>query len=202
MLRTNLPESIKLPCGTVLSHKISYIAGVGLSKSALCAKIRARGGKYRLVEVFGRRLRGKEDLHHWPYRPSTWILTNLSIESSARPPSSIKMANAITISRRNAKAQWLREHPKHHEWLRVRVPGALSDWRKDPLATDMVSSLKAAGIYAPTTVSTDICAAMRRLAVKFEPSSPPPTERAAAEIEVILSREGVDRKRILKKLRA
>ena len=112
------------------------------------------------------------------------------------------MANATTISRRDAKAQWLRNNPKHHEWLRERVPSALSTWRKDPLSADMVSSLKAAGIYAPATVSIDICAAMRRLAMTFEPSSPPPAERAAAEIEVILSREGVDRKRILKKLRA
>lgn len=112
------------------------------------------------------------------------------------------MANTTTIARRDAKAQWLRENPKHHEWLRERVPSALSTWRKDPLSADMVSSLKSAGIYAQQTVAIDICAAMRRLAMTFEPSSPLPSERAAAEIEVILSRDGVDRKRILKKLRA
>lgn len=86
MLRANLPESIKLPCGAVLRHKIGYVAGVGLSKTALLAKIKARGGKYRLVEVLGRRLRGKADLHHRPYRPTTWILSDVDLDGASGLP--------------------------------------------------------------------------------------------------------------------
>lgn len=86
MLRTNLPESITLPCGTVLRHKISYIPGVGLSKSALITRIKARGGKYRLVEVLGRRLRGKKDLYHKPYRSTTWILSDVDLDGASGLP--------------------------------------------------------------------------------------------------------------------
>ena len=78
MLRTSLPESITLPCGVTLNKRISYTPGIGLSRSALIAKIKARGGKYRLVEVLRGNLRDKKDLHGNPYRLTTWILTNLS----------------------------------------------------------------------------------------------------------------------------
>lgn len=84
MLRTSLPQSITLSCGTVLKKRIHYIAGIGLSKNALITKIKARGGKYRLVKVLSRRHRGKNDLHGRPYEPSTWILTNLDVDSLDR----------------------------------------------------------------------------------------------------------------------
>lgn len=88
MLRTSLPGSITLPGGVTLDKRIHYMPGIGLSRSALIAKIKARGGKYRLVEVLSRNLRGRNDLHGSPYRPSTWILTNLS-DVDARPSSSL-----------------------------------------------------------------------------------------------------------------
>jgi hypothetical protein len=110
------------------------------------------------------------------------------------------MATTATHLRRAEKEKWLSEHPSHHAWLRQRVDGKLSEWRKDPMAADMVASLKRCGNYASQTVSIDICAAMRRLALTFEPHSPPPSQRAAAEIEVILARDGVDRAQVLKKL--
>lgn len=110
------------------------------------------------------------------------------------------MANDTTLLRRAAKEQWLRENPTHHEWLRQRAPSTLNSWPKEPPAADMIRSLRAVGIYAPQTVATDICAAMRRLAMTFEPNSPMPSQRAAAEIEVILARDGVDRDQILEQL--
>lgn len=110
------------------------------------------------------------------------------------------MATSATLSRRDVKTRWLSENPKHHEWLRQCVRGALYAWCRDPLAADMINSLKAAGVYARLTSSVDICAAMRRLAMKSDPASIPPSARACAEIEVILSREGVDRESILKQL--
>ena len=108
------------------------------------------------------------------------------------------MANDATHLRRAAKAQWLHDNPTHHEWLRQCTD--LVDCRNHPLAADMVASLKRAGIYAPQTVAIDVCAAMRRMAASFVAASLPPSQRATAEIEVILSREGVDRAQILKQL--
>lgn len=84
MLRTSLPESITLPGGVTLDKRISYTPGIGLSPGMLIEKIKARGGKYRMVEVLCRNLRKKTDLHGLPYRPTTWILTNLS-DVDARP---------------------------------------------------------------------------------------------------------------------
>ena len=83
MLRTYLPDQIELPDGTVLNKKISYVPGIGDTKRAIIEKIKSKGGKYRLVKVFGRRLRGKFDLHGRPYRPTTWILTDVDIHESA-----------------------------------------------------------------------------------------------------------------------
>lgn len=110
------------------------------------------------------------------------------------------MASTATHLRRAEKEKWLIDHPSHHAWLRQRVDGKLSDWRKDPMAADMVDALKRCAIYAKPTVSIDICAAMRRLALTFEPHSPPPSQLAAAEIDVILSRDGVDREQVIKQL--
>lgn len=110
------------------------------------------------------------------------------------------MANDTTNLRRATKERWLRENPTHHEWLRQRAPSTLYSWLKDPMALDMIRELRAAGIYAPQTVAVDICAAMRRVACTFEPNSPLPSQRAAAEIEVILARDGVDRAQVLEQL--
>lgn len=79
MLKTSLPESITLKCGTVLRHRTSYIAGIGPSKSALIAIAKAKGSKFRCVEVLGGNLRGKTDLHRRPYEPSTWILSEFKL---------------------------------------------------------------------------------------------------------------------------
>lgn len=95
MLRTSLPKSISLPGGVTLDKRISYAPGIGLSRSALITKIKARGGKYRLVEVLSRNLRDKNDLHGSPYRPTTWILTNLS-DVDARPASGLPVPCANT----------------------------------------------------------------------------------------------------------
>jgi hypothetical protein len=97
MLRTNLPESITLPCGTVLDHKISYTAGVGYNRRVLLNKIKKLGGKYRCVEVLARRLRGQEDLHRRPYRPTTWILTNCSGVDFAAPGALATPSDGIPV---------------------------------------------------------------------------------------------------------
>lgn len=111
------------------------------------------------------------------------------------------MPSETTIKRRLAKTQWLREHPTHHAWLRSKLPGTWKYWRRDPVAADIVRSLKACGIYSELTGSVDICATMRRLAVELTVGSLPPTEQAVAEIEVILNREGVDRAAIIRQIK-
>lgn len=68
-----------LPGCVILDRRVSYIRGIGLSLDALITKIKAAGGRYRLVEVLHRNLRGKNDLHGLLYRPSTWILTNVKL---------------------------------------------------------------------------------------------------------------------------
>jgi hypothetical protein len=100
MLRTNLPASITLPCGTVLCHKISYLPGVGYSRRVLINKIKKLGGKYRCVEVLARRLRGREELHYKPYRPTTWILTDLSGIDFAAAKELLPSRDVIPISSR------------------------------------------------------------------------------------------------------
>jgi hypothetical protein len=85
MLRTHLPALITLPCGAALNKRISYTPGIGQSKFEILGRIKELRGKYRIVDVLGRNLRGKLDLHDRPYQPDTWILTNVDIEQRTQP---------------------------------------------------------------------------------------------------------------------
>lgn len=73
------------------------------------------------------------------------------------------MATDATIQRIKARTAWLRENPTTHQWLAA-FAGTFMDAAREPLGRDMVTSLKAAGIYSQKTVAGDICVAMRRLA--------------------------------------
>jgi hypothetical protein len=87
MLRTNLPSEIVLKCGTVLKHRMSTVPGVGRSHREVIAEIKKRGGKYRVIDVLAKNLRGKEDLHRRPYRPNRWIITNVDLRDIDTPKS-------------------------------------------------------------------------------------------------------------------
>lgn len=78
--KIELPEYIKLPCGTILNKRISCIKGLGMSEEDLKQLIKSKNGKYRVVDVLHRNLRGKNDLHGRPYQPNRWILTNVDID--------------------------------------------------------------------------------------------------------------------------
>lgn len=79
------------------------------------------------------------------------------------------MATEATTIRRNVKEQWLSDNPAHHKWLRQHASGTLTQWCKHEMAAEMVKDLKVIGLYKPSTVSLDICAAMRRAALSHEP---------------------------------
>lgn len=79
MLRTNLPRAITLKCGTVLKHRISPVPGIGPSHREIVAWIKKKGGKYRVIHVLAKNLRGKLDLHQRPYRPNAWIITDVDL---------------------------------------------------------------------------------------------------------------------------
>ena len=72
-----LPQSITLPNGTVLSHYWSYIPGLGPTWDFMrhCAK--REGAKIKKIQVLPRSLRGKRDLHGMPYKPGDWIFCSI-----------------------------------------------------------------------------------------------------------------------------
>ena len=82
MLKSNLPEFITLPDGTVLYPVIGGSLKQqpftkATSRRAIAAEAKRRRLKYRRVEVLSRELRGKLDLHRQPYRPTTWIFVEV-----------------------------------------------------------------------------------------------------------------------------
>lgn len=82
MLKTNLPEFITLPDGTILYPVIGGCLKeqpftTATSRDAIAAEARRRKLKYRRVEVLSRNLRGKLDLHRKPYRPTKWIFVEV-----------------------------------------------------------------------------------------------------------------------------
>ena len=82
MLKSNLPEFITLPDGTVLYPVIGGCLKqqpftTATSRKAKAAEAKRRKLKYRRVEVLSRNLRGKLDLHRQPYRPTTWIFVEV-----------------------------------------------------------------------------------------------------------------------------
>ncbi len=79
-----LPESITLPDGTVLSHRYSIIRGFGISYEEFKVAVRKRGGRLRLIRVLSRNLRGKRDLHGDPYAPGEWLFSDLSLFEIAK----------------------------------------------------------------------------------------------------------------------
>lgn len=72
-----LPRSITLPNGTVLSHYWSYIQGLGPEYWQLQSWARAKKAKIRKIGVLPRSLRGKRDLHGMPYKPGDWIFCSI-----------------------------------------------------------------------------------------------------------------------------
>lgn len=82
MLKSNLPEFITLPDGTVLYPVIGGCLKqqpftTATSRKAIAAEAKRRKLKYRRVEVLSRNLRGRLDLHRQPYRPTTWIFVEV-----------------------------------------------------------------------------------------------------------------------------
>jgi hypothetical protein len=109
------------------------------------------------------------------------------------------MATEATIARIQAKSNWLRANPHVHQWL-IDHTENIGVVARDPVVKDMAAALKAAGIYGQKTIAIDICAAMRRLARTMEVGQLGPNEAAAAEIETVLARPGLNRALILSKL--
>lgn len=88
MLKSNLPESITLPDGTILYPVIGGCLNdqpftTATSREAIAAEARRRKLKYRRVEVLSRNLRGKLDLHRQPYRPTKWIFVEVKEPNQA-----------------------------------------------------------------------------------------------------------------------
>ena len=82
MLKSNLPEFITLPDGTVLYPVIGGFLKQqpftkATSRRAIAAEAKRRRLKYRRVEVLSRELRGKLDLHRRPYTPTKWIFVEV-----------------------------------------------------------------------------------------------------------------------------
>lgn len=82
MLKSNLPDFITLPDGTVLYPVIGGCLKqqpftTATSRKAIAAEAKRRKLKYRRVEVLSRNLRGELDLHRQPYRPTTWIFVEV-----------------------------------------------------------------------------------------------------------------------------
>jgi hypothetical protein len=73
----DLPRSITLPAGQVLSHYWSYIRGLGPDYWQLQAWARAKKAKIRKIKVLPRSLRGKRDLRGMPYQPGDWIFCSV-----------------------------------------------------------------------------------------------------------------------------
>ena len=72
-----LPQSITLPNGTVLSHYWSYIPGLGPTWDFMCYCSKREGAKIKKIQVLSRGLRGKRDLRGMPYKPNDWIFCSI-----------------------------------------------------------------------------------------------------------------------------
>jgi len=81
---SNLPEQIILSTGEILKPVIGghldnkpFVNPNGLYDTAerevIVNEARRRKLKYRRIGVLHRNLRGKLDLHGYPYRPNVWI---------------------------------------------------------------------------------------------------------------------------------
>lgn len=82
MLKTYLPEFIRLPDGTILYPVIGGCLKqqpftTARSHEAIAAEAKRRKLKYRRVEILSRNLRGKLDLHRHPYKPTKWIFVEV-----------------------------------------------------------------------------------------------------------------------------
>jgi hypothetical protein len=64
---SSLPDKIELPDGTVLKPVI------GVHREFAMMHIKSKGYKYRNIKVFSRNLKGKEDIHGKPYKPTEWL---------------------------------------------------------------------------------------------------------------------------------
>lgn len=73
----DLPKSVKLPDGNILKNHISYEGEA--DKRRITEEIKIIGGRYKAVSVLARGLRGKTDLHGKPYRPTTWLFTDVEL---------------------------------------------------------------------------------------------------------------------------
>ena len=83
MLKSYLPEFIRLPDGTILYPVIGGCLNqqpftTATSREAIAAEAKRRKLKYRRVEVLSRHLRGKLDLHRQPYKPTKWIFVEVT----------------------------------------------------------------------------------------------------------------------------
>lgn len=71
-----LPEQIVLKDGTILKRaRRDY----PFLNSAIIAECKKQKAKYRTVRVLAKKLRGKTNLHGYPYVPHVWIYTNATI---------------------------------------------------------------------------------------------------------------------------
>jgi len=77
MLRTHLPNSIRLSTGETLTPYIG-----ALSRNKVIEYCKKEKIKYRLIEVLGRNLRDRTDLHGRPYKATEWIFTAGNINTS------------------------------------------------------------------------------------------------------------------------
>ena len=96
MLRTEMPESIRLPTGEVLKPVIGghlenkpFLTKIdvkqngwmdrliGSEEEIIIAEAKQRKLKYRRVSVLSRNLRRSVDLHGRPYRPTRWVFVQV-----------------------------------------------------------------------------------------------------------------------------
>ena len=127
---------------------------------------------------------------HEDGRVSTWVFSREVIPCEPPPPDAKIAGQSSAFARRAInKRQWLIENPAHAAWLGGRPRCQFNEWRKEPAAQQIISELRACGMYANSTTDSDICFAMSTAANQLakEPDRDDRAEDLAA-IRAIVAR--------------